>query len=1010
MYDTAWHDPAGPRRPTVSAWALATLVTLIGSIAPAQTVGPTLAQYEHTAWSLRDGAPAGIGDIAQTADGFLWLATSTGLFRFDGVRFERFDGIGDQSLQSPNVSTLFLAPGDSLWIGYRFGGASVLANGRLVHYGVADGFPRSTVKQFARDSTGGMWAATQTALLQRVGAQWRRVEIEPGMIDERCVSLLFDRRGALWVNVLVRGVFMRAPGASTFVRWAAPLGDVHRPALQETRDGSVWAASLRVGLVRLSDSAGNPLAESAQISSGDSSAALLIDPAGNAWLPGRGELVWIPASAWPGQGAARGAPRHALSVATGLSGRTGWTAYRDREGTIWVGTTDGLDRFRIPKLSRLTLPSALIFPAVVPADSGRVLVGSGNQPPLAVGGPAPAGPWDQVRATCAYRDRDGTLWFCGQERALWHIRDGRLAQDTLPETATRQLIQAIARDQADRLWVSVQRVGLYRRVRGAWELLPPLEGVRGPAITMVADTIGRLWLGYPGDRLVHVVGDSTRVFTSAQGLRVGNVTGLYVRGDRVWVGGEGGVQWLDARDRRGTIRPLATTDGAIRSVSGIVETADGALWINGGDGVTHVPAAELRRALADTTYVARTELLDYRDGLEGLPPQVYPLPTAVQGTDGRLWFATNAAVMWLDPARIRRNALAPPVQVRSLTANGQVYPATGPVALPKRTTALQIDYTALSLAIPSRVRFRYQLVGSDTTWQDVGTRRQAFYTNLGPGAYRFRVIAANEDGVWNESGASLDFEVPPTFVQTKAFIALCAAAAAGMLWLLVQWRHRRLAHAMRARYDVRLAERTRIAQELHDTLLQGFTGVTLEMNSARRMLDARPNEARQLLAHAATIAQSTLREARHAVWDMRAPELETCDLPAALATAAREAVGAEPIECRVAVHGAPRRLAHPVEAAALRVGREAVVNAVRHAAARTVEVSLTFEPRALALRVCDDGRGITPAALQTAREGGHWGVVGMRERATRIGGTLEILPSPSGGTMIVLVLPVQDVD
>jgi len=362
-------------------------------------------------------------------------------------------------------------------------------------------------------------------------------------------------------------------------------------------------------------------------------------------------------------------------------------------------------------------------------------------------------------------------------------------------------------------------------------------------------------------------------------------------------------------------------------------------------------------------------------------------------------------VAWLDPAHIRRNPIPPPLEIRALTAGGRRYRPLGRVDLPPRTAALQIAYTALSLGVPDRVRFQYRLIGNDTTWVDAGTRREAFYTNLGPGSYRFQVIAANEDGVWNEAGAAFDFTILPSFIQTRWFLALWVATLGGLVWLVYLARVRQVAGKLRARYQAALVERTRIAQELHDTLLQGFTGITLQLRAIQRMLAQRPQESAEALKGVLASADTALRDARHMIWDMRAVELEERDLADALEHAARATTGSS-TELVFTVNGDRQGLPLAVETTALRIGREAVLNAVKHAAPRRVKVDLEYGSRLLTLRVSDDGTGIAPDAMDAAARGEHWGIGGMRDRAQRAGGTLEISSEPGRGTVVSVSLPI----
>ena len=381
-------------------------------------------------------------------------------------------------------------------------------------------------------------------------------------------------------------------------------------------------------------------------------------------------------------------------------------------------------------------------------------------------------------------------------------------------------------------------------------------------------------------------------------------------------------------------------------------------------------------------------------------------PRRSQGSDGKLWFTTSSGLYWIDPRAVPTNALPPLVAIRNLVAGGKSYSVSGPLTLHERTTGVQIDFSAMGLSVPERIRFRYQLVGSDTGWQDAAGRRQAFYTNLGPGSYRFRVIAANEDGVWNETGATLAFTIPPSFIQSRWFLAIWVSGLAVAMWMLYRLRVRQVAGRLHVRYQAALDERTRIAQDLHDTLLQGFTGVSLQVVAAASRVSA-PPEAIHALRNVVQLAQQTLTDARQAIWDMRSADLEHQSLTEALEVAARSAVADNDVEICFATEGQPRRMSPELETTALRVGREAILNAVKHAMPTHVDIVLEYAPQSFLLRVKDDGRGMSSEAVDGAAASGHWGVAGMRERARRAGGDLDIVTEPGRGTTVSLRLPLD---
>jgi signal transduction histidine kinase len=399
------------------------------------------------------------------------------------------------------------------------------------------------------------------------------------------------------------------------------------------------------------------------------------------------------------------------------------------------------------------------------------------------------------------------------------------------------------------------------------------------------------------------------------------------------------------------------------------------------------------------------EIFDFRDGVPGAASPIRPLPSAILAHDGRIWLTGTSGAAWIDPAHTYRNPVPPPVAVEAIVADGRRYDPAIPAKLPMLPSNVRIDFTALSLSMPERVEFRYWLVGHDTGWQESVTRRSAFYTNLKPGDYRFRVIACNNDGVWNESGASVAFTVPPAFFQTAWFEALCVAAGGAILWGVYLLRLRQVSAQMQSRIRERLGERERIARELHDTLLQGIQGMILRFQAAANQMP-RNDPTRRMMEDTLDSADQVVTEGRERVRDLRSHSDALNQLPQALSSAGQELSGeGSAARFRLMVEGTPKELRQPMSDAAYRVAREALLNAFHHAQARQIEVILTYRRHELRLRVCDDGRGIDPQILGMGGRPDHWGLPGMRERSAKIGARFSVTSRPGAGTQVELTIP-----
>ncbi len=961
----------------------------------------------HTAWGPGQGAPlGGAVALAQTSDGYLWMAGPSGLFRFDGIVFERVELPHDPKLSSLSLFSAFAPRGGGLWVGFTFGGVALLKRGRWQIFSVADGLPQSSPWQFAETPDGTLWVATGRDLARFDGARWKMVGSQMGLPASDNPILFVDSQGTLWAGG-GNSLFFLRPGEHQFrnqpVAAPAPWDG---NGMAESSTGTVWLdAGFDLVPVAQNPPPGNP---------GRSSyGGLAFDHDGTLWDPQTG--LWrIAHPEHPTTGAALRVEDIAdhYTDADGLTSRAVRALLVDREGNVWVGTTHGLDRFSEPSLEipLQVAENVKVVPQIADAgmapadDAGGLWVTNGADAVVRYQDGRMSPPIIRQKVETLLRAADGTVWFGGR-KALWRERQGQL--QSLASPGPDRDTQALAQDKSGGLWASILRSGVFRLKDGAWT---PYGGItalpRGTAITIVRDRRDRLWFSYPDGSVAVLDGERVRTYVVADGLQIGNVMANHPGRIGHWLGGELGLARFDG-ERFYSIQsaPELPLDG----VTGIVETPDGDLWLNGRAGIVHIAATELERSRLDPAYRVRGETLGAFDGVVGSSAMVRPLPTAIEAADGKLWFATTSGIYGIDPARRVHNRIPPPVLIRALTVAGYTIEPIPGLKLPAYTTAVRFDYLGLSLTAAEKVRYRYRLDGVDADWREVTAVRQALYTNLRPGHYIFRAIAANNDGVWNEQGAALDFSIARAYSQTTWFRAACAASLLLALWALYQLRLRQIAKGFNARLEERVAERTRIARDLHDTLLQSFQGLLLLFQTARELLRTRPAEAEKILESAIDQTAQAITEGRDAVQGLRASTVERSDLAQAITTfgqeLAAEASRHTSVGLQVGVAGTPRTLHSIVRDEIYQIASEALRNAFRHAEAKQIEVELRYDERQLRLRIRDDGKGIDSNFLTAEGRVGHFGLHGMRERAKLMGGKLTVWSGPKSGAEVELSIP-----
>jgi signal transduction histidine kinase/ligand-binding sensor domain-containing protein len=988
-------------------------VLLLAGTVQALDPNKRLTQYTHTSWRIQDGsAPHGGYAITQTSDGFLWFISGD-MMTFDGVRFNPWDGppnygsISTHDTGFGQIVNAFADHNGGLWVfglrgivhirgrtvtsqfdleGLRnlqsvtedtdgsiwlVRGDNNVSDEPLCHvsdralkcFGKADGIPISPIKSILADGKGGFWLGGQTALVHWHDGTAETYPIEGLKFNTGQPGIAAMARGpdgVLWVGIRTAG-----PGRGL----GRLINGVFQPFVTRSFDGTKVPVH-----------------------------SMIFDRDGNLWV------------GTTGQGLFRiyGNRVDHYGRTEGLSSDTVDAVLEDREGILWAAEPGGIDKFRDP-----------------PVASFSSFEGLGNDRPMGV-----------------LANKDGTVWVANTG-SLDHIqKNGAVSSIRAGSGLPGNQVAAMLEDSSGNMWVGVDD-GLYLFKNDRFRGLPqrnhkPL----GLVVGMAEDIDGNIWAecaGSPG-KLVRIRDFEVReVFTLPQiptgrtiaadphgGIWIGTLNGdlalfrhgilktfpLNAKGDpfihqiiadadgSVLAGSADGLVGL----RQGKVQRMTTKNGLpCNFVTSFIEDGEKRWWLYTDCGIVEFPDSELHRWWANPETIVQTHVYDEMDGAKAGRPEYN---SAALSLDGRVWFASGVWVQMVDPSRVSLKA-PHSTYIESVIVDRKESLATENLRFPPHPRDLQINYTSPTFLVPQKVKFRYRLDPYDRGWKDAGTRRQAFYTNLPPGKYSFRVIAANSDGVWNETAAKLDFSVAPAYYQTSWFRGLCAAGFLALVWAAYQWRVRQLQHQFDMTLEARVSERTRIARDLHDTLLQSAHGVLLRFQTVSQLLPERPVEAKEKLDNAIEQTADFITEARDEVQGLRDSTIQGNDLALAISTLGQE-LGTDSANhrpaFRVAVEGEARNL-HPILRDEIyKIAAEALRNAFRHSQAQQIEAEIRYDTEQFRLRVRDDGKGVDPAIL-SSQGSGHFGLPGMRERATLIGGKLVVWSEVDAGTEVELRVP-----
>jgi ligand-binding sensor domain-containing protein/signal transduction histidine kinase len=953
-------------------------------------------QYIRERWGPERGFPSGpVYAICQTTDGYLWIGTESGLVRFDGIDFlllktqtpssaplgpviglaaddegnlwvrlwgpnmVRYrDGLfarvtSDLGWPNGAVSAMARTRSGALVLSAMGGGAMTYHRGRVETVAAAGVLPRSPVISIGESSEGDLWMGTRDAGLFRLSG---REDVAPvrGSDDLKINCLLPGDAGALWLGTDTGVVRWDGTGL-TRAGLPRALSHVQALAMSRDRDGNVWIGTAAQGLFRLNERGVAALDENGP---GGHKAVMAVfeDREGNIWAGSESGIERLRDSAFV-----------TYATAEGLPSESNGPVYVDAEGRAWFAPVDGgLSWLKDQRVGRVT--AAGLAGDVVYSIEGR----------------------------------GGDLWIGRRHGGLTHLRaEGSsftavtyAREDGLAQNSVYAV--ALARDGA--VWAGTLSGGVSRLSGGKFTTYTTANGLASNTVSSILETAdGTMWFATPNG-LSALSNGGWRVYGVEDGLLSENVSCLFEDSAGVlWVGTARGLAYF----RAGRFEePIEAPTSIREQILGIAEDRRGSLWMTTSNHVVRISRDAVLRGRLGEGDVVEYGIADGLRGMEGVKRH----RSVVADPVGRIWISLNRGLSVVDPGRLTDGSSPTLVDIQAISADGSPIDTRDPIRIPASRQRITFDYAGLSFATPERVRFRYWLEGFDRQWTAPTASREAVYTNLGPGSYRFHVIASDSHGLWNGAESILEVTIEPAIWQTPWFRLACALAGVAMLFAVYRVRIDYVARGLNRRFEERLAERTRVAQELHDTLLQGFISASMQLQVAADLVAA-DSSAKPLIARIVELMRHVIDEGRNTLGGLRASSVvDTLELGQAFARIQHEMAVGEDVPVRVFVDGHPRPLHPVVRDEVYRIGREALVNACRHSRAKGIEVVLEYSARQLRVVIRDDGCGIDPQVLGSGREG-HWGLVGMRERAERIRARLSIRSRPTTGTEVELSVP-----
>ena len=987
----------------------------------------SLRHYGYQSWQTDSGLPQNtIHAVAQSSEGYIWLATEGGLVRFDSVKFTTFTHKDTPQLASDLIYSLLEDRSGNLWIGTS-NGVVRYRNREFESVKLPGGAQPGIVWSLHEDREGTVWAMTSGGLFRFDGVSFQSVQGIPPLNETS--GIIDGSNGSLWLGTSA-GLFEARPGKP--VRFE-PVGQpTIIQAMALDKKGRLWAG-LPNGIEVCA--LGNCQALNLKRTSPSNSnvSALAVDRSGTVWIgtgaglaysdgtrttiyaglhTGAIQLLFCDREGTLWAGTDSGIARVVNGTIEAFTARQGFSSNKvlamleDREGNLWLGTeSGGVDILRDRAITTYTVQDGIsndYIRSVYQAQKGNVWLGTSGggldrREKDSFASLTTANGLSSNVVLAIASSPDGDLWV-GTPDGLDRLHESKVTAFTSADGLAEDFVRSLYFDGDGSLWIGTRR-GLSKLQNGRFTTYTTIDGMGGDLVGSILESRdGSLWICTLGG-LTHLVDGRFTNYTERDGISSHTVTALHEDADgNLWIGTMGG----GLNRRRDSVFKSVSVAGLPENIYSILEDDAGNLWMSSNNGIFRVNRNELNRYMDSAGAVPAVASYGVADGMKVNEASSGGHPAAWRLGDGELWFATLRGAATVDPLHLAINRVPPLLSIERMQVDDAPQIVSNTVSIGPGGRRLAIDYTALSFTAPQKVRFKYRLEGFDHDWVDAGPLRTAYYTNLPPGRYTFRVLACNNDGVWSTAPASLSLYLKPYFYQTKWFYFFLLSAVVLLWYAGYRWRMRQL----ESRFNAVMAERNRIAREIHDTLAQGFVAVSVQLQIVSRLLGSSTESARQHLGQAQELVRHGLEDARKAIWELRSQSAENQDLAAQLAKMADRVTAGTEIRTEVRVNGAYRPLDKTLEGELVRIAQEAVTNAVRHAAPERIQIQLRFSGKQLELSVEDNGRGFS--GEMPAMRDGHFGIAGMKERAEQIGGILTVKSRSGEGTQVCIAVAADE--